>query len=89
MTTPRKYQYQRRVTEEKFDGVEVLQGDTGAAPVIRPVVVIGDPDNSSHVSLTGGGLNVADDKARSAAGTLEAIYEQNERILMMLESVAE
>jgi len=39
---PRKYQYQKGIPAETFDAVEVIQTDTGAAKVQRPVVVLGD-----------------------------------------------
>ena len=77
----------------KLDTAVVTQTD--GTVVNRSAVIITDPeDNAARgnvVQLNSGKYAqlVQDSDAGSAKGTLEAIYEQNERIIMMLESIAE
>jgi hypothetical protein len=49
MTKPSKFQYSPRIPGYKHDAVEVNQSDTGNAPVLRPVVVLGDPNEGAVV----------------------------------------
>lgn len=46
---PAKFQYSPRIPGYKHDAVEVKQNDSGNAPVLRPVVVLGDPRDGNMV----------------------------------------
>ena len=75
------------------DTITTTQSD--GTVVNRQVLVIGDPEDpaalANVVQLNSGKYAqlVRDPGARGSQGTLEAIYEQNERIIMMLSSIAE
>ncbi len=81
------------LTTAKRDAIKLNQTD--GTEVHREAVLIADPEDSNAranvVQLSGGkhAQLVLDSEGRSVKDTLEGIYEQNERIIMMLESIAE
>lgn len=81
------------LTVAKKDSVKIDQTD--GAEVHREAILLADPEDIDArvnvVRLESGDYAqlVQDSEVGSARRTLEAIYEQNERIIMMLESIAE
>lgn len=76
MTTPDKYQYQRRVDADEFDAARITQTDTGAASVLRPVVVLGDSETGEYV---GGG--------KDPSSGIPALMVQSVTLDLMLEEM--
>jgi hypothetical protein len=82
-------------TTERLDTTKITQAD--GSPAHREAVLITDPEKAGHranvtktVEKNGRYAQmVSDENTRGIAGALGAIYEQNERIIMLLTSMAE